>query len=454
MAVSIIVALAVALAVATFIESSYDAPTARYYIYRSWWFFLLLALFGVNILSVALSRWPWKRRHTPFLLAHLGILLMLGGAWIQAFWGIDGTLALQEGESLSLVELEGHQLALLDDGNLTWHQVPWLPPTKKFTPISIPKFPFKIDEYLTHADSRVKFEASPIATDPPAVHLKIDAPWLGIFQDVWLWGGDFSLSSMVLGPAKFILLPRELDFSRGPLKEARLEIKIDAHQLRYRAFSKSGSQRSGGWPLQSAKSKHIETGWMAGKGRMGGALQIEVLDALPASVDRTQFVPARAQYGESAPPPAIRLGDTWIGLGEKRRISVARDYDLAFQPVRIRMPFSIRLEQFKMDHDPGTQQPSSYASLVTVIDPARTFSTWISMNEPLHWGGYTFYQASFVPAAPGERPTISVFSANYDPGRPFKYSGSILIVLGAILLFAVKSMPSQSRLARWLGAKS
>ena len=36
------------------------------------------------------------------------------------------------------------------------------------------------------------------------------------------------------------------------------------------------------------------------------------------------------------------------------------------------------------------------------------------------------------------RPTVSIFSVNRDPGRVWKYIGSLLIVLGSIMLFAVK----------------
>ena len=57
----------------------------------------------------------------------------------------------------------------------------------------------------------------------------------------------------------------------------------------------------------------------------------------------------------------------------------------------------------------------------------------ISMNEPLVYGGYTFYQASYVMEE--GRPPISVFSVNYDPGRVVKYAGAIIMVLGIILMF-------------------
>ena len=51
------------------------------------------------------------------------------------------------------------------------------------------------------------------------------------------------------------------------------------------------------------------------------------------------------------------------------------------------------------------------------------------MNNPLKYDGFTFYQASYFKV--GEQHG-SVLSANIDPGRPFKYLGSILLVLGSL----------------------
>jgi cytochrome c biogenesis protein ResB len=62
----------------------------------------------------------------------------------------------------------------------------------------------------------------------------------------------------------------------------------------------------------------------------------------------------------------------------------------------------------------------------------------ISMNEPLKYNGYTFYQSSFERDERTGKPAISILSVNYDPGRWIKYLGSMLMVLGSIILFYFK----------------
>lgn len=67
------------------------------------------------------------------------------------------------------------------------------------------------------------------------------------------------------------------------------------------------------------------------------------------------------------------------------------------------------------------------------------------MNEPLKHSGFTLYQTSYEPGDP--RPITSILSVNRDPGRGAKYLGSLLIVLGAIWLFAMKYRRAPARKA-------
>jgi hypothetical protein len=90
--------LTLILAWATFVENTYDATFARYYIYDSWWFESLLTVLGVNLLCSALARWPWKKIHLPFLVAHFGIIILLIGCWGTAHFGREAELSVYEGE--------------------------------------------------------------------------------------------------------------------------------------------------------------------------------------------------------------------------------------------------------------------------------------------------------------------------------------------------------------------
>lgn len=108
----------------------------------------------------------------------------------------------------------------------------------------------------------------------------------------------------------------------------------------------------------------------------------------------------------------------------------------------LNLPFEITLDQFKMDTDPGTNNPASYESFVTLFKGNEGASKHhVFMNNPMKHESFTFYQASYYQTQQG--PYGSVFSVNYDPGRPWKYIGSLLLVLGSIWHFGFARRPQR-----------
>lgn len=83
---------------ATLIESlTQSHERALLLAYRQPAFLLLLLGLFLNILLSALRRWPWRAKHLPFLCAHLGLLMIIGGVAIKQVWGVQGMMVLTEG---------------------------------------------------------------------------------------------------------------------------------------------------------------------------------------------------------------------------------------------------------------------------------------------------------------------------------------------------------------------
>jgi hypothetical protein len=99
----------------TLIESSTDSHLhAASYTYGNPIFQLLLWLFFINILFAALRRWPFKPRHVPFLLTHLGLLMILAGALVKSYFGTQGNLSILEGSSSNQLLLPNSYALLVD----------------------------------------------------------------------------------------------------------------------------------------------------------------------------------------------------------------------------------------------------------------------------------------------------------------------------------------------------
>jgi hypothetical protein len=150
-----------------------------------------------------------------------------------------------------------------------------------------------------------------------------------------------------------------------------------------------------------------------------------------------RFLEGNRRFYQSA--IQVRFGDEslWLGLGDRAtlRVQDGSHVEMSYLSKRVNLPFSLKLDQFQIDYHPGTRDPASYWSRVRVSD--QNEPVVISMNQPLKYAGYTFYQSSYENGFP--RPTVSIFSVNQDPGRTLKYFGSILLVLGICVLFYQKS---------------
>lgn len=444
LAVVVIVALTGALITATIMESLYDTPTAQYWVYQSAWFHGILLLLGVEILLVALSRIPWKRHHGPFLMAHAGILILLFGSWLTDQFGLDGSLRIAEGEVGTVVESNYPTLMISDnESHVRSMPIRWIPPTETFKGLEVPDYGLTIDQFITHAEPIYNFvpnEDKSASNAPlPAVKIRLQGGPMRITQDLWLWAGSPNWNEIQAGPSTLILAKTGADQSkekvgRGPRFVVEPKTNGD---LEYRAYSSTGQFKSGVLKSGKINGSAIDPGWK-------GNVQLTVLEWVPNAQSRVTYKASEVQYGEQAPSSAIHIktaggtSDIWLGLGDRAILSSqGKDMGIAYYPKRVVLPFGIRLEKFAVTYYEGSRSPATYASRVSVMDGDKGASDIeISMNEPLKHSGITFYQASYEEAQP--RPTVTILSVNRDPGRAYKYIGSLLIVLGSILLFASK----------------
>jgi len=160
--------------------------------------------------------------------------------------------------------------------------------------------------------------------------------------------------------------------------------------------------------------------------------------------------------------------------------------------------FRLKLLEFQRKLDPGTNQPSHYASLVDLYVPRRILQNHaldralssnlvivdpsdqdnlqlvhsrllITLNhpanivDPLTGRSYRLYQESYSgPFRPGDpvyeqivgaqkgpaELYASTLSVNYDPGRGLKYAGSLLIVGGIVVMYLMRVYMFRPRASR------
>lgn len=93
------------------------------------------------------------------------------------------------------------------------------------------------------------------------------------------------------------------------------------------------------------------------------------------------------------------------------------------------LPFSLRLDSFRVQCYPGTDAPQDYISYILLSDSSgREQMATVSMNRILTHRGYRFYQSSYDPDGRG-----SWLSVNHDPwGIGVTYAGYALLGLSML----------------------
>lgn len=440
LAVIVILAVATLIAIGTIVEAKYsDATAARKLVYDTVWMDLVMGILAVNLIAVMVDRWPWKARHTAFVLAHIGILVLMLGSIITSKFGLDGSIRVGIGQTNQYVVLPGTTDILVYssfDGErytkLAEQNVDFFvnPPTAK-KPFIVPGYntEIKITDFKPYVVPSRKVVAPKEHNGRRGAGLRFQLSNANIKVNVIEWlvqkrptdvaTHSFGPASMHLGPAPAM--------GRG---ENEIFFTPDgAEGLKYVVFQKDSEK-----PLKTGALKEGEVfvpGWKM-------PIEIRVLRYLPEAEDEWDFQEREASTPLTTSAAKLEFNgqEHWILLNDTVKL-FGPDvvYIVNYGNRRIDLGFPIKLNKFTMDRYQGTNRAMEYSSRVEVPDLPEHL---ISMNEPLKYRGFTIYQASFENDPNTQEPVASVFSVNQDPGRWLKYLGSFIISLGIVMLFYFK----------------
>jgi hypothetical protein len=438
LAVFVIAALAVVIAVGTIVESRYDAQAAAKFVYHTWWMYSVMGLLSINLTAVMVDRWPWKPRHIPFILAHIGILILLLGAIITTKFGLDGTMRFGFGEKNRFVTVPSTELQIWSsfDGDrytkVIEEEVDFFVDSPKEKPfkIQLPEGELAIDDFEPYVIPSRQILSSPNSRAGSAVRFQIQNDRVNVNE--WLLqtraGADVSAQ---FGPAQISIgKPPEHPFGANALYlTPHGESQVD-YVVSYKDPSKK--------PLKGTlkEGESFATGWMG--------LQFRLLRYFPKAEEKFEFKHLERPTALTTSAMQVKFKDKtyWVQLNDVLKIFTDRSaYIVTYGNRRIDLKFDLALKDFKVGRYDGTNRPASYQSLVTTPDGQDTL---ISMNEPLKYQGLTFYQASFQEGPEGQ-PIASILSVNYDPGRWIKYLGSFIISLGIVWLFYNKRKAARAQ---------
>lgn len=438
----------ISIGAATFVENDFGRDVAYKWVYQANWFTLVLLYLSVsliyNIFKFKLLKW----QKISSLLFHLSFLVIILGAALTRYIGFEGMMLIREGEASN--EIISSQ---------TYLQV---------------KVHDNVDQYT--ADVPVMIDTNEVAY----VHNgnKSDGNPLRWFKNLFFnhnnyfehsfsFKGkevDISLKDVMVNPTdslipdangeaylEIVTAGMESNYIKsGTVLQTESGLKIAFNENSYTDAIQIFETDSGLFARSPYDMQYLQMSDMSQGVIVRDSVQMFTPKRLYI-VGGTQFTFKQFYLGARVETVEGKGGSGLLGLtlnvksgdqsldvfvkGGKLMRSAkvyfamnGLNFSLGFGSKIIELPFSLYLRDFQLERYPGTMNPSSYASEVTLMDPANGVEEEkrIFMNNVLDYGGYRFFQSSYDPDELGTH-----LSVNHDrPGTYVTYLGYLLLGLG------------------------
>ena len=273
----------------------------------------------------------------------------------------------------------------------------------------------------------------------PAVQLELS---LGDAVERWYVFGNEAFSPVRSQLSDAAPLEVAIRYSLPPAPEAaaffRVVVAPDG-SLHYAAKSSRGFKTGDLVPGQA-----VTPGW--------ADFEITLAEYLPRGAVKRQMLPQEGLDGEPALEVATPDGErVWVPWGEPTTVpTAAGDWYVAFSPKLLQLPFALKLNDFIVERNEGSESVAMWTSDVTLIDPhlGERSDRRVWMNHPTWFKGWKIAQASWNPGDLAQ----STLQVKREPWwvTGLTWLGSVMVTLGVAVMFygrsVAKRMTALSRL--------
>lgn len=439
----------ISMAVATFVESAYDTPTAKTLVYNSTWFEILMLwlilLFVANIKTYRLTtRGKW-----PLLVFHLAFIFMFIGGAITRYVSFEGQMPIKEGQTTNQIisDLTYFKL-LVTDGvkTLSYDKYPYMMSYFNAKDTKWPfKRTFKQDYHFGNKVISLKtLDYIPLAKDSVQTTesgkkmLLIVSVGQGGRKNSYISEGDiknidgmmFSFNNPVQGAVQLreengvIMIALPIDGQYMSMEGQQMGEVTDSTLL----AQQSGKIKANKSTILNRRALYTinKTNFIIPKKAFNGKIIFYKGDKTnPIDKNLLDVIKLELNSGNERDTLLIKGGKGVTGYNKTVRINGLK-VSLGFGSKILYTDFHLRCDDFLLDRYPGSNNPSSYESKITVIDGGTEKQHHIYMNNIMDYRGYRFFQASYFPDESG-----TILSVNADRwGTNITYLGYFLLFSG------------------------
>lgn len=435
MAVLVLFIFGVTAGVATFIENDYGTQTAQALVYKARWFELFL-LYFILILIYNIAKYKSYKNKLPVFLFHVSFLIIALGAATTRYIGYEGIMHIREGETSDTMVSDVKMLEVAATNGDKGAQV-----EKVLFLSSMTKN--NINETVKAGDKEVEVE---LLRYLPTYEVKVvpDEKGSKILELMVSAGRKGKAEYLSKGEKKdlgnFYIAYDAKPAGDKPtflIKETQNGLIIDFPYI-LKTLNMDSKQtaevKSGETPMTQRMLYRFGSNAVVLKSIHKKAKKVIVSSDLKTKSGKAEYMEWKVSVGDKSKVVVTKPFKGETGKLHSFEIDGVK-IDMRVGAKIIKLPFSIKLDDFKLERYPGSMTPSSYASDVTLIDKEKGINKPypIYMNHVLDHRGYRFFQSSYDPDEKG-----SVLSVNHDPGTLPTYIGYLLLAIGMFWSLFIK----------------
>ncbi len=419
----LLLAFAISMAVATFVENDYGTATAKALIYEAWWFELIMLVLILNFIG-NISRYRlWRREKWPVLVFHLAFIFIFIGGAITRYISFEGIMHIREGETSNeiITDKNFFKIQIEEKGDvLNYQDIPYLmsPLHKNFNAT----YDYHGKKISVKALDFIQRKKDSLIANPKGeeyLHFVI--------------AGDKGRENFYLKEGETQSVKGTLISFNRPI-EGAVEFRKENGQLFIKTpvdagFMVMATQATGATKKDEFQPLSYRSLYTINDLRLVVpiGLQTGTLKAFEGDKKKEKDLPDQLTVEVQGPKNKLNVNLS-VERGNPNAFKQIEldgmNIILGFGPKVYNTPFALKLDDFVMETYPGSSSPSAYESHVEIVDEGKQTPYKIYMNHVLNYKGYRFFQASFDPDRMG-----TVLSVNHD------FWGTLITYIGYGFLF-------------------
>ncbi len=421
----LMLALAFAMGMATFIESSFGTPAAQALIYKSRGFELIWALLALNLVNNLLKYRLFSMKRFPLGIFHVSFLVILLGAAITRYFSYEGVMHIREDSSANFILSSDNYFYAGFENQQKSEKVLFSELTpKQFSAkfdIEGEKVRIKTVGFISNAERK----PIPSETGKAMIDLVLSSP------------NGQGMQTYNLSPGDVLNIPGfTAGFGSGENTPIRFFIQDDElFMTSVSDIEESTMARQESVSIVPGDTIRVKKMFLYGFGNFRFLIRNfyprAVFTAIKSQVE-THEDAVLVQITEGSSRQVVPVFGHSSSISDTISVPLENGFlKLAYGAMPVTIPFSVHLKKFQLERYPGSDSPSSFASDVVLVDSNAGLEKEfrIFMNNTLNYKGFKFFQSSYDTDEKG-----TILSVSHDfLGTSITYLGYALMILGMFL---------------------